>query len=77
MTDRPVKIGSISAQILALMLTNEHYKDRYNLLMDLSAALNKEYHALATRRTPRTDRGASDPSGHCRSQSTDQTGKVG
>jgi 5-methyltetrahydropteroyltriglutamate--homocysteine methyltransferase len=28
MTDRPVKIGSISAQILALMLTDEHYKDR-------------------------------------------------
>ena len=26
MTDRPVKIGSISAQILALMLTDEHYK---------------------------------------------------
>jgi len=46
MTDRPVKIGSISAQILALMLTNEHYKDRLDLLMDLSAALNREYHAL-------------------------------
>ena len=28
MTDQPVKIGSISAQILALMLTDEHYKDR-------------------------------------------------
>jgi 5-methyltetrahydropteroyltriglutamate--homocysteine methyltransferase len=52
MTDRPVKIGSISAQILALMLTNEHYKDRYNLLMDLSAALNKEYHALADAGAP-------------------------
>ena len=26
MTDKPVKIGSISAQILALMLTDEHYK---------------------------------------------------
>ena len=36
MTDRPVKIGSISAQILALMLTNEHYKNRLDLLMDLS-----------------------------------------
>jgi len=47
MTDKPVKIGSISAQILALMLANEHYKDRHDLLMDLSAALNKEYHALA------------------------------
>src|SRR5262249_56835040 len=41
MTDKPVKIGSISAQILALMLTDQYYKDRYELLMDLSAALNK------------------------------------
>jgi 5-methyltetrahydropteroyltriglutamate--homocysteine methyltransferase len=47
MTDRPVKVGSISAQILALMLTDEHYKDRLQLLMDLSVALNREYHALA------------------------------
>jgi 5-methyltetrahydropteroyltriglutamate--homocysteine methyltransferase len=47
MTDRPVKIGSISAQILALMLTNHHYKERSELLTDLSIALNKEYHALA------------------------------
>ena len=47
MTDRPVKIGSISAQILALMLTDEHYSDRLELLMDLSVALNREYHALA------------------------------
>src|SRR5258706_12972676 len=27
MTDRPVKIGSISAQSLALMLTDEHFKE--------------------------------------------------
>ena len=52
MTDRPVKIGSISAQILALMLTNEHYKNRLDLLMDLSVALNKEYHALADAGAP-------------------------
>ena len=52
MTDKPVKIGSISAQILALMLTNEHYKDRLDLLMDLSAALNSEYHALADAGAP-------------------------
>ncbi len=36
MTDRPVKIGSISAQILALMLIDEHYGDRLKLLFDLS-----------------------------------------
>ncbi len=52
MTDKPVKIGSISAQILALMLTDEHYRDRLELLMDLSAALNNEYHALADAGAP-------------------------
>jgi len=52
MTDRPVKIGSISAQILALMLTDEHYRDRRKLLLDLSTALNREYHALADAGAP-------------------------
>jgi 5-methyltetrahydropteroyltriglutamate--homocysteine methyltransferase len=52
MTDKPVKVGSISAQLLALMLTNEHYKDRLDLLMDMSVALNKEYHALADAGAP-------------------------
>jgi 5-methyltetrahydropteroyltriglutamate--homocysteine methyltransferase len=52
MTDKPVKLGSISAQILALMLIDEHYKNRFDLLMDLSAALNEEYHALADAGAP-------------------------
>ena len=52
MTERPVKVGSISAQILALMLADEHYGDRLELLMDLSTALNKEYHALADAGAP-------------------------
>ena len=52
MTDKPVKIGSISAQILALMLTDEHYNDRLRLLFDMSAALNREYHALADAGAP-------------------------
>jgi 5-methyltetrahydropteroyltriglutamate--homocysteine methyltransferase len=52
MTDKPVKIGSISAQILSLMLADEHYKDRLGLLMDLSVALNREYHALADAGAP-------------------------
>lgn len=52
MTDKPVKVGSISAQLLALMLANEHYKDRLELLMDMSVALNKEYHALADAGAP-------------------------
>ena len=52
MTDRPVKIGSISAQILSLMLADEYYKDRRALLFDLSIALNREYHALADAGAP-------------------------
>ena len=52
MTDRPVKIGSVSAQILALMLANEHYPDRIELLNALSTALNREYHALADAGAP-------------------------
>jgi len=52
MTDRPVKIGSISAQILALMLADEHYGDRVALLNALSEALNREYHALADAGAP-------------------------
>jgi 5-methyltetrahydropteroyltriglutamate--homocysteine methyltransferase len=47
-----VQTGSISAQILALMLTDEHYRDRLKLLFDLSAALNREYHALADAGAP-------------------------
>jgi 5-methyltetrahydropteroyltriglutamate--homocysteine methyltransferase len=52
LTDKPVKIGSISAQILALMLTDEFYQDRFQLLMELSVALNREYHALADAGAP-------------------------
>ncbi len=52
MTEKPVKFGSISAQILALMLANEHYRDRLELLMDLSRVLNREYHALADAGAP-------------------------
>jgi cysteinyl-tRNA synthetase len=46
MTDKPVKIGSISAQILALMLTNEHYKNRLDLLMDLLHSTRNITHSL-------------------------------
>ena len=34
------------------MLTDEHYKDRLQLLMDLSVALNRDYHALADAGAP-------------------------
>ena len=34
------------------MLADEHYRDRLKLLFDLSAALNREYHALADAGAP-------------------------
>ncbi len=52
MTDRPCKIGSASAQILAMMVDNAHYKDRAELLYALSDALNREYHAMADAGAP-------------------------
>ena len=52
MTDRPVKIGSISAQAMMQMCSNDHYPDRFELLMALSDALNGEYHALADAGAP-------------------------
>lgn len=52
MTGKPVKVGSISAQILALMLTDVFYKDRLALLNDMSDALNRDYHALADAGAP-------------------------
>ncbi len=52
MTDRPVKIGSISAQVISHMVDKGHYEDRYDLLMALSEAFNAEYHALADAGAP-------------------------
>ena len=52
MTDRPVKIGSISAQVVSHMCNNKHYPDRYELLTRLSDAFNNEYHALADAGAP-------------------------
>jgi 5-methyltetrahydropteroyltriglutamate--homocysteine methyltransferase len=52
MTDKPVKVGSISAQVVSHMVNNDHYPDRYELLMALSEAFNKEYHALADAGAP-------------------------
>lgn len=52
MTDRPVKIGSISAQAMMQMCLNAYYPDRFELLMAISDALNREYHALADAGAP-------------------------
>jgi 5-methyltetrahydropteroyltriglutamate--homocysteine methyltransferase len=46
-THKPVKLGGISAQLLEGLMSNQHYKSRRDLVMDLSIALNAEYHELA------------------------------
>jgi 5-methyltetrahydropteroyltriglutamate--homocysteine methyltransferase len=47
LTSRPLKLGAISAQLVESSINNDHYDDRRDLVMDLSAAMNQEYHALA------------------------------
>src|SRR3546814_6941529 len=47
MTGKPVKIGSISAQVVSHLVINDHYKDRHELMMALMDAFNKKYHELA------------------------------
>lgn len=46
-TDKPMKFGGISAQEVEVLLTNDYYKSRRDLVMDLSTAFNEEYHELA------------------------------
>jgi 5-methyltetrahydropteroyltriglutamate--homocysteine methyltransferase len=48
MTDKPVKFGTSSAQILVRMLWNEHYRSDHELIMDLAAVMNEELRDLAT-----------------------------
>tara|TARA_Y100000758_G_scaffold38423_1_gene25191 strand:+ start:388 stop:1569 length:1182 start_codon:yes stop_codon:yes gene_type:complete len=52
MTAKPVKIGSISAQVIAHMCIDDFYPNRLELLMALSDALNQEYHNLADAGAP-------------------------
>jgi 5-methyltetrahydropteroyltriglutamate--homocysteine methyltransferase len=47
MTDKPVKFGSCSAQMIERQSRNRYYKDRNDALFALSEALNQEYHRLA------------------------------
>jgi 5-methyltetrahydropteroyltriglutamate--homocysteine methyltransferase len=47
MTKRPMKFGAVSAQILEATLADEYYRDRRELVMELSGTLNEEYHELA------------------------------
>ena len=46
-TSKPVKFGAISAQLLEASMNNDFYEDRRDLVMDLSAIMNDEYHLLA------------------------------
>ncbi|MBM3558398.1 MAG: hypothetical protein FJX53_00555 [Alphaproteobacteria bacterium] len=52
MTDRPVKIGTASAQVLVHMIDSGFYRDRVEFLGALSEAFNREYHALADAGAP-------------------------
>jgi 5-methyltetrahydropteroyltriglutamate--homocysteine methyltransferase len=47
LTQRPVKMGSCSAQMIDKMVVNQFYKDRHESVMALSEALNREHHRLA------------------------------
>jgi 5-methyltetrahydropteroyltriglutamate--homocysteine methyltransferase len=70
MTDKPVKVGSISAQVISHMVNNDHYKHRYDLLLALSEAFNAEYHALADAGAPIVQ--VEEPSIHQSMQVADQ-----
>lgn len=47
MSRRPVKFGNICATCLPMMLWNEHYATDHEMIMDIAAAMNEEYIALA------------------------------
>jgi 5-methyltetrahydropteroyltriglutamate--homocysteine methyltransferase len=51
-TTKPVKFGAVSAQLAESILTNAFYSDRHDLVMELSALLNAEYHQLAAAGCP-------------------------
>jgi 5-methyltetrahydropteroyltriglutamate--homocysteine methyltransferase len=70
MTEKPVKIGTISAQVISHMVNNSHYSDRYELLLALSEAFNAEYHALADAGAPLIQ--IEEPSIHQSMQVADQ-----
>jgi 5-methyltetrahydropteroyltriglutamate--homocysteine methyltransferase len=46
-TDRPVKFGAISAQILAKMLVNRHYASERELILEVADVFNAELRAVA------------------------------
>jgi 5-methyltetrahydropteroyltriglutamate--homocysteine methyltransferase len=46
-TERPVKFGAISAQLLAKMLVNRHYATDRELILDIADVFNAELRAVA------------------------------
>jgi len=47
LTRRPVKFGSVSAEIVAFAVQDQHYKSMPERIFALADALNEEYHELA------------------------------
>ena len=47
MTRKPIKFGAISGQMVATGVMDDHYKDRRQVIMALSAAMNGELHEVA------------------------------
>jgi 5-methyltetrahydropteroyltriglutamate--homocysteine methyltransferase len=47
LSDKPVKLGSCSAQMIERQVRNQFYASRQEALFALSEALNEEYHRLA------------------------------
>ena len=47
LTSRPVKFGTITAELIAMAVRDDHYKDLRAAIMAISDALNEELHELA------------------------------
>jgi 5-methyltetrahydropteroyltriglutamate--homocysteine methyltransferase len=47
LTDRPVKFGTVTPELVAFAVQDEHYKDLPSRIMAISDALNEELHDLA------------------------------
>jgi 5-methyltetrahydropteroyltriglutamate--homocysteine methyltransferase len=47
LTDKPVKFGTVTPELVAFAVQDEHYKDLPERIMALSDAFNKELHDLA------------------------------
>src|SRR5260370_35061160 len=46
-TERPVKFGAVSAEIISFAVQDRHYKSVPDRMFAVAEALNEEYHELA------------------------------